>query len=442
MIPSSNLLKRTARSVLKALSAEGLVADRGPSRVLRFWKTHQASTNPCTRSGDAFSTTAFLFPADPRTLDGSIGDQAMLHVALMKLKEAGATSVDIMVDGDAGERRALELGLNPIRMPHLFEYPAFVSELYGVKRYRQAVFMGADVLDGKYGLGTPVRLLIACDLMFRRGADAIFLGFSFNSKPDPRLARFFDALHPGIVLNARDASSLERLRKFTKHTNMRLVADSAFLLQPGSPDALPPDLLSWLSTTRSAGHTIVGVNFHPMLFKDGEKDQLASAARNLARVLASVGPKQNVHWLLLPHDTRPNDGDHSTLAQVACELNSLGAPFFFQESTLSAELYKALAMMTDAIITGRMHLSIASLGSTTPVFCFTYQDKFEGLLKHFGMDGDLLSDPKALLYDVGNLGPKLDAFIANRESLRAQIRTRLPDVKALAQQVFSEPSSR
>lgn len=91
---------------------------------------------------------------------------------------------------------------------------------------------------------------------------------------------------------------------------------------------------------------------------------------------------------------------------------------------------KRLTGQLDLAITGRMHLVIASLGSGTPTLSITYQDKFEGLYRHFDLPLEHIIIPIQCLSDAF-LRKINDAFM-HRHDNRARILSHLPRVKALA----------
>ena len=96
---------------------------------------------------------------------------------------------------------------------------------------------------------------------------------------------------------------------------------------------------------------------------------------------------------------------------------------------------QALCAELDIVLSGRMHCAIACLSQGTPVACITYQDKFEGLFEHFGLQG-MTIDPEVSLRS----GKLLEFFLPiyqNRDNLRKQIEARLPAVRQLAEANFA-----
>jgi polysaccharide pyruvyl transferase WcaK-like protein len=96
---------------------------------------------------------------------------------------------------------------------------------------------------------------------------------------------------------------------------------------------------------------------------------------------------------------------------------------------------KGIVGETDCVLTGKMHVAVAALGRGVPVACVTYQDKFEGLMQHFGLDDVLMSGDKAC--EPGALTEFFERLLARRNTLRAEVASRLPEVTALSMQNVS-----
>jgi len=77
-----------------------------------------------------------------------------------------------------------------------------------------------------------------------------------------------------------------------------------------------------------------------------------------------------------------------------------------------------------------MHLTIASLSEGTPVFAVAYQEKFEGLFRHFGLEKMVVTE--ADLMDPKATAAFLENGIRCLPRIREQIGRRLPVVKDLA----------
>ncbi|TLN28532.1 glycosyl transferase family 1, partial [bacterium] len=103
-------------------------------------------------------------------------------------------------------------------------------------------------------------------------------------------------------------------------------------------------------------------------------------------------------------------------------------------SSIHAAEIKAICGQLDLALSGRMHMAIACLGQGTPVACITYQGKFEGLYRHFELDG-LTIDPVTAT-QPGRLAAFFLPVIDRREAIRRQIQSQLPKVRVLAAENF------
>jgi polysaccharide pyruvyl transferase WcaK-like protein len=143
--------------------------------------------------------------------------------------------------------------------------------------------------------------------------------------------------------------------------------------------------------------------------------------------LAEFCDIENCSILLLPHVKKD--------AEVLKELNDLLkgiVSLYFQEQLLTAPQLKFVVQQCDLVITGRMHLAIASLGQGTPISCVPYANKFEGLCEHFKLNNSMLNLETFCKEPV----TQLSARIKELESDRQIIKHELPKIKKLALQAF------
>ncbi len=136
--------------------------------------------------------------------------------------------------------------------------------------------------------------------------------------------------------------------------------------------------------------------------------------------------------VILPHDYRPQ---HRELE--ICEAFFHKLPTLLKERTLlvreclSAAEAKAVATQCDLMLNlGRMHLAIAVLGSIKSVACLGYQNKFEGLLAHFGLEELVLPWRNAIA--PGRLAGWGGEILRRHTLLASQVAAKLPAVLALS----------
>ncbi|MEM0905717.1 MAG: polysaccharide pyruvyl transferase family protein [Pseudomonadota bacterium] len=377
-----------------------------------------------------------IVPPDPLLVTASKGDEAMLKVTIDHIRQTDPSStIQILSVGSEGDRNSVALGTQPVRV----KYSNFVHETFEfLKRTppKTIYLLGADVMDGYADPNFSIRLLAVVDLAARMGAEARVLGFSCSDEAYKDLADAYQFAHPSIVYCSRDPVSHERF--ITKMgVNANLVADAAFMLKPSAVNEKTRQYIEWIEAARSGGSFVLGVNFHPLLLPLNQRDKIGEATRTLANDLIDLIEKSNVKVILLAHDFRDEAADvhcHSIIFDIIQERHP-DAIFNLSEE-LPAEDLKSIIASLDATLTGRMHLAIATLGVLVPTMMFSYRGKAEGLFRHFGFDKKYLLPAKDLLED-GVFSARLDEFIAERDELKAQIESKIDDVKALSAANFT-----
>lgn len=367
-----------------------------------------------------------IVPCEPWTVIGSRGDEAMI-TAIIEAEVRADPSVEfVFVTGSA-------------KFDDVKRFPnaRFVCAWNGrsiIRSIEQALdrerpdavyALGADCLDGKYSPRTSMILIAAAAYAAACGAETHLTGFSFNETPTPRLKHVFRAAAAHLApFNLRDKVSKERFDRFAG-VSSRLVADTAFLMQPRGSEATRR-WAAWCKAEQSVGRVVVGINLNPMLFpKDGT--ERAMQIERIAKGLVAVRlAHPEVSVLLVPHDYR-GGGDLSCL-EVLYTSFVKDPQVAIVRDVLTAPELKELAGSLDLLFTCRMHLAIAALGQGKPIAGFAYQGKFAGLLMHFGL-------PSWLVGDVGEpegIGEILNALVAQRNELTENVSVRLSIVCKLA----------
>lgn len=367
-----------------------------------------------------------IVPCEPWSVIGSRGDEAMITAIVESEMKKDPSTEFVFITGGA-------------KFDEITRFPnaRFVFAWCGRLIIRSVVramdreapdvvyTLGADCMDGKYSPRTSMVLVAVTAYAAACGAETHLTGFSFNECPTPRLRRVFRAAARFMPpFNLRDAVSKERFDRFAG-VKSQLVADVAFLMRPKASEATER-WAKWCDAERNAGHVVVGVNLNPMLFpKDAEtrKSQIARIAKGLVAVRQR---HPGASLLLVPHDYR-RGGDPLCLEELYEDLSGDDQVKLVKDDLKAPEL-KELAGSLDALFTCRMHLAIATLGRGKPISGFAYQGKFAGLLKHFGLPGELagsVSNPESIS-DI------VERLVRERESLTAQVQGRLPAVLKLS----------
>jgi polysaccharide pyruvyl transferase WcaK-like protein len=372
-----------------------------------------------------------IAPCDPGTVAGSKGDEAMITAFIERIREFNpACRFGLLTYHDQIPETLADLGarLEPVWANPKWSLRRLIETM---SRYEGLVIVGGDVMDGYYTPLTALRLWVVGDLAARLGKRSATLGFSFNEKPSPRLRRCLGSLDRRFVVSVRDEVSLERFRRVSQ-ANSRLVADAAFLLRPSFSGRVEAVRL-WAESQRAKNRTVVGFNLHPMLIKEDDESQRSATIDASVAALREVAARNDVSFLLISHDFRGSTlGDEAMLGPIFERLqDELGERIRYWKTHFSAKELKAIAGLTDAVFTGRMHLAVAALGRGVPIAAVTYQGKFEGLFRHFDLPRHLAVSPESIL-DPSRLALLIAELISSREALAARVADSWPRVEQRA----------
>jgi len=367
--------------------------------------------------------------ADAYSMIGSVGDQALVGGLTSLLKQAGIKSarvlcrpgVDMPVGGDVAFTAMPLWG-------RLGQAGAVANEL---AKARALIVIGADVLDGFYSRFESMLRLEVAGFAARRGVPAMVCSFSFNDRPDPAMAGAFRKLPQGVTLLCRDAVSRERVAQLVGE-RVKLTADLGFLLEPSAASALERSVATWLSQSPSGTGPVIAWNLSPhslKLLSAAQRDQAVSAS---ATAIARLVNERAARVVLVPHDFRPHASDPEMLADVFSRLPVEVQPrVLLAQGPYTAADVKQCCQHFDLVLTGRMHLMIATLGRDIPVVAVEYQGKFAGALRHFGLGAESLLSPLEVC-DPDSLYRCVCARLDALAETRAQIRSRRPAVEQLA----------
>ena len=370
----------------------------------------------------------FIIPCDAWSLTGSRGDEAMLMViqALypnMPIHIATATS-----EADAS---ALVHGWLP---EHCWTSNLLFTRVFETakKITPSACFiLGADVMDGYYSPNSSIAFFALADIMAYNGIPTSLLGFSFNANPHPKVLKALQKMEHNFTYNLRDPESLKRFERSTGKKG-ELVADVAFLLEPDKNTSQYSDIASW---KRTAGNPLLIVNLHPMLIKHAKQEQILNMIETLHFVLEQILEKTKWNILLLPHDDRRNVNDNICLTPLYEGLQKWGNRIRHLPDVLDAAKLKGIVSLADALVTSRMHLGIAGLSQAIPTMGVSYQDKFQGMIEHFGLDKDFIL-PLPLTENRHDIESSVKWLLDNKDGIHLKLLDALPNVIRLAKKNF------
>jgi polysaccharide pyruvyl transferase WcaK-like protein len=356
---------------------------------------------------------------------GSLGDQAMVGGLVEILKQDGVADVGIVTFGRANPWSRIA-GTH-----HAFALDGVWNSLMAIwrmSRYERIYYPGADVIDGTYSDNSVGRVLHLATMADRLGMRATICGFSFRKEPHPQAVEHIRRLPEGVRLCCRDALSQQRLQQLLSR-DVELVADLAFNLPPEDASPKVEQVRAWINRQREQDRLILGVNMHKQLLYEGTNVRLPELRQAVAKALQDVAAQRKVAFVFIPHDYRSARSDLAVLRELRAVIDpALDGSIWLSDAECTAGEVKAIAGMADLVLSGRMHLTIATLGQGVPVVCLTYFDKFEGLMQHFALSGNMLSPQEALVGD--RLSRTLVDHLDRCEALKAKVRESLPRVLA------------
>ena len=425
-----------AHSVLRNFSFCSQAEPDDLARLVSDWRLARRSVRPASAGASAISSRVLIVAADPWTICGSRGDQAMIETVTHYFRTRDPRAIiAIATDPEVGGPVVTALGHVPFKV---WTNPTFVEEVtQSLEAWSPTAVcvLGADVIDGAYGAMAAAKMLIIADLASRRRIPTSILGFSFGTRPSARLRPVFARLHHGVALNVREARSLRRFRAFARRP-VQQVADVAFSLPPAAAGPALAQTVGWIEDRRSQGRLVLGINLHPTLLGTGASERTAALIEAMAQSLRFLHDQAPASFLLLAHDFRPEVADDICLGPLAQRLRQCPEiDFHYPAGYPTAAELKSLAGRLDGLIAARMHLIIAGLGGGVPALALCYQDKFEGLLDLFALPGWLAVDPQDAL-DHAVLTDRIGRFVAALAALRSTIGRQLAQVREASMRNF------
>ncbi|HEY9846410.1 MAG TPA: polysaccharide pyruvyl transferase family protein [Candidatus Caenarcaniphilales bacterium] len=372
---------------------------------------------------------------------GSLGDEAMVSASIEYFRDKGAKKIGLISYGSISGWENYRPATGTVDLRHHYFRGFWKGKFHFaqvVSGYKRFYCLGADVMDGYYSEFDTLQRLSLVALAAKTGADAAVLGFSFNNQPKPACVQAFRDLPSAVSLCARDPVSHERL---VHHLNrpVKLVADLAFLLHPANDSEIASSVVEWIGEQRSQNRSVIGVNANYKLVQSLEVQSLDNLTEIYVDTLSELYAKNNqFSFVLISHDFRNIKGEVNDV--VLSEAIWKALPTEIQSHCIkvpapcSAAEIKAIGGDLDIVLSGRMHLAIACLGQGTPAACITYQGKFEGLFRHFGLEGMNIEPAQAL--QPKNLVEFLIPLIDRQAEIRQHIQLKLPQVQQLAHTNF------
>lgn len=407
-------------------------------KQIYLWKRLRKKCSARHISRSSSSHDLVIIPCDPESVGGSRGDEAMIMAVIQHYKRSDpSVRVFVTVTNQEGVNYVEKIGGDPVcTWNGAYPLERVYNSVLDIAP-REVVILGADCMDGYYSPYLSLMLLAFYDLFKASGIITYLLGFSFNMHPSVLMLGAFRSVNKNLTFRLRDSVSLERFKKKTALSG-ELVADAAFMLRADFDFIEFSEFQEIVEKQKKDGRRIIGFNFHPMLKSKQSSSDIALYTSSLAKYLSEILDKHpDVFLLLIPHDARSRLSDTLVLDTIDGYLSErgYGGRYYYNKKVFSAPQLKALCSLLDGLVSSRMHLAIAALGQGKPVMAVTYQGKFEGLFRHFGLDENLLLSPDQFVSN--RFVTVFGTFLSNLENIRVKIELKLPDVRKLSEKNLS-----
>ncbi|MFI2565627.1 polysaccharide pyruvyl transferase family protein [Paenarthrobacter sp. NPDC018779] len=361
----------------------------GQRRMLGFQRP--AQTKP--------GVTAVLSPASY----GSFGDEGMILGSRDSIIASSGTP-QLYTPGPVEPWTAMGVaGVRSIdRVIALGRMHMDARKLRLLTRAERVVVLGADSIDGAYGIRSISQRVSLLNVSVAQGRRAELANFSFRRNPSPDALTSLRRLDKRVRLTARDKNSQQRAAEALQR-DVGVFPDVAAYMKPGEGPAIDA-LQAWVAG-RDRPVAVLVPNAHLAAFNGTGYKEVARRFQSYMIALLDAG----FAVVVLPHDVREEPGDIAMSEQLVGGTSGedvmLAVPRHAQEA-------KGMLALADVVVTARMHAGVAALSQGVPCVGLDYVDKFSGQFHWYGADELVVaweSNPDAHL--VAELGVKAASTI-------------------------------
>jgi len=377
----------------------------------------------------------------PPTAFGSLGDSAMVHGVVEGIRSRVPNAQIDLLSIYHGERWHRMPGISKV----ILALPLACTERQWEARFRLMLadydcfaLLGADVLDGHYGVDESLARLSLLRLAHTAGLETRVLGFSVNERPAEATCAALREIGTFAPLFVRDPRSMSRLES---HGVPGLVpaADVAFLMRSDSASHSSRSPRAWIEEQRAAGRPVVAFSLSSPVLAEAMRSGKADLLQDCVALIVALERSHHASILILPHDLRAGpvglDDDVAIAYRISALLEAEVNPVpHYLHVTCSAPEVKGVVGLVDLAVTGRMHLAIAALGMAVPVVAFAYQGKFDGMMQRFDL-GQMVFAPQP--FDLAAMYACCVRLLEDAPGVKTALRKRLPEVLALAHANFA-----
>lgn len=284
-----------------------------------------------------------------------------------------------------------------------YELKDFSKSIVGEDRL---IILGADVMDGTHGIESSIcRLEAAKKMAEKKGQVYIFC--SFRKTASEEIINYIKDLPNTIKFFLRDEISYENFKTLTGK-ECEYFPDMAYFVEPNDKTKVQKEI-NTLKDLKNKGFNLIGLNFSETSFRSFYNEYtMENRKKYVKEVIEKIYTKiKKPYFVLLSHDSRHwenyySDSDYQEIASKILEEKNINNYLVINPDLYHSDLLNILDNM-DTVVTGRMHLSIATFRCNTIPIIYTGSGKKTSFSMNDKMKGMFINRIKDANYVVNNL---------------------------------------
>lgn len=242
------------------------------------------------------------------------------------------------------------------------------------------IVLGTDVIDGTQGLESSLRRLETVEKAIELGGKA-YVFCSFRSDAPKDIINKIKSLNGKIRFYLRDYISIENFKNQIDD-KVEYFPDFAFFCE--RQETIRTNSIEQLLDSKKVdGKTVIGLNFSEHSFISFYDDvNMENRKKYVSSVIDIINEHiTNAYFVLISHDFRKwenhlSDDDFSNIALEYLKTKGFDNETLLIDSTILQPELQVILKKVDIVISGRMHLSVASFrNNVLPIVYTSYRKK-------------------------------------------------------------------
>ncbi len=242
-------------------------------------------------------------------------------------------------------------------------------------------------------------------------------------------------LKKSSLITARENITVSILKKAGINKNVKLTADSAFLLQPDNN--INFILKKFDIVFERNKYAAVSISYLLCRYFNDPRLNSSSFFGTLARILDEIVEKYNIYIIFVPHVMIGEINDLHASFEVFRKMEHRDKTVIITEKYNGAQL-KAIIGKCEFIIASRMHAAIAAFSQYVPVLIFSYNHKTHGIIGNMLKMPECIIDVRKIEVEVfeKKLREKVEYLVKNLNSLKEKLKDSVEVLKEKTMENF------